>query len=233
VSELTGDPAVLAVELTALPAADPAFWTALPTVGLAFESPEPTDPVVFLTAEPALRPALETTFEAVLPAFCTAGGVDTVGRPGTLTGGVEDALELGGELEFGLGELEPGVRPEGGTPPCRRLPEPVEPVGCGVWPVAGAVAAPVDAAVAAAVDAAVAALSSREAREGAGAPTLARVADTDTGAGWPPTCGHPWNATIALASRNVAAAPASSEPDVPNPARYPCAARTCDPDRTI
>jgi hypothetical protein len=144
-----------------------------------------------------------------------------------VTGEVEDGVEPEAEveLEFGVGVLKPGVRPEGEPPPCRRFGEPGEPVGCEVWPVAVEAAAPVVAAVAA-VAPAVAALSSRVAREGAGPPMLARVADTDTGAGWPPTCGHPLNATIALASRNIAAAPASSEPDVPNPARYPRVART-------
>jgi hypothetical protein len=145
---------------------------------------------------------------------------------------VADAVELGVELEFGVCEPEPGVRPDGEPPPCGRLPEPVGPVGCDVWPVAVGDVAPVDAALAA-VGPAVAAVRSRVAREGAGAPMLARVADTDTGAGWAPTCGHPWNATIALASRNIAAAPASSEPDVPNPARYARVARTCDWYRPI
>jgi hypothetical protein len=79
----------------------------------------------------------------------------------------------------------------------------------------------------------IAAVRSREAREGAAGPTFARVAETDTGAGWPPTWGQPLNATIALPSRNIAAAPASSDPEVPNPARYARVARTCVPYRTI
>ena len=41
-----------------------------------------------------------------------------------------------------------------------------------------------------------------------------------------PTCGQPRNATIALASTNKRAAPASREPDVPKPARYARVVRT-------
>ena len=55
---------------------------------------------------------------------------------------------------------------------------------------------------------------------------------TATGAGWSPTCGQPRKATIALASTNIAAAPASNEPEVPSPARYARVARTCDWYRT-
>lgn len=35
------------------------------------------------------------------------------------------------------------------------------------------------------------------------------------------TCGHPRKATIAVASTNRTAAPATSEPELPKPARYP------------
>jgi hypothetical protein len=41
----------------------------------------------------------------------------------------------------------------------------------------------------------------------------------------PPICGNPLNAMIALPNRNSAAAPASSEPEVPKPARYARVAR--------
>jgi hypothetical protein len=39
------------------------------------------------------------------------------------------------------------------------------------------------------------------------------------GEGWAPRCGQPLKATSALATMNSSAATASSDPDVPNPAR--------------
>ena len=52
-----------------------------------------------------------------------------------------------------------------------------------------------------------------------------RATTTAAGAAVAPTCGHPRNATTALASTNIIAAPASSEPAVPNPAMYALVAR--------
>ena len=67
----------------------------------------------------------------------------------------------------------------------------------------------------------------REARDAEG--TSVRGIETEAGAVWPPTWGQPWKATNALASTNMSAAPANSEPDVPNPARYARVARTLSP----
>ncbi len=75
-----------------------------------------------------------------------------------------------------------------------------------------------------AVPRAVAASSNRLAREGAA--TFVWETATATGDGGLPTWGQPRKATIALASRNIAAAPATSDPEVPKPARYPRVART-------
>ena len=110
---------MLAVVVTALPAAWPTLETALPALGLTWDTPEPTEPAVLLTAEPAVWPAVETTCEAVLPAFCTAGGVETgrlgVGEPVELP---EDGVEAGVEPEA----FEPELPPAGDPPPCCWLP---------------------------------------------------------------------------------------------------------------
>jgi hypothetical protein len=53
-----------------------------------------------------------------------------------------------------------------------------------------------------------------------------RVTMIDAEEDWPATWGQPWKDTTALASTNRIAAPASSEPAVPNPARYALVART-------
>jgi hypothetical protein len=87
------------------------------------------------------------------------------------------------------------------------------------------VARPVNDAAATVAGRAVAATSSRLAREGAGR-RLACATVTATGVGSAPTWGQPRKATIALASKNIAAAPARSDPEVPNPARYARVART-------
>jgi hypothetical protein len=48
---------------------------------------------------------------------------------------------------------------------------------------------------------------------------------SDAAEPWPPMFGHPWKATNALAKTNAIAAPARSEPAVPNPAMYARVAR--------
>ena len=54
---------------------------------------------------------------------------------------------------------------------------------------------------------------------------------TSPGEGCAATCGQPWKATSALATMNISAAPASSEPLVPMPARYARVARATGPAR--
>jgi len=167
---------------------------------------------------------LETDCATVPPALCTAGGGETgcAQLLQTLGAAFWEAMEPG--------EFATGVPPLEGPPAgCAPRPSPATWPGCATRPGAAPLAAVPATAVAA--PRAVAAVSSRPAREGA-EPTLALLTDTDTGAGCPPTCGHPWNATIALASTNIAAAPASKDPEVPNPAKYPRVARTFVPYRT-
>jgi hypothetical protein len=73
-----------------------------------------------------------------------------------------------------------------------------------------------------------AATGMRRARLAVDAPDFAVGADTPTATGdeGAPTCGQPWKETIALAIKNRTAAPASSDPVVPKPARYARVART-------
>jgi hypothetical protein len=58
-------------------------------------------------------------------------------------------------------------------------------------------------------------------RRATGEPAVADWGETTTspGEGCPATCGQPWKATSALPKTNISAAPASSEPLVPIPAR--------------
>jgi hypothetical protein len=80
-----------------------------------------------------------------------------------------------------------------------------------------------DVRVARAAASAAAAATRVDVAEPAGACTAETF--SDTGDPCDPTAGHPWNATRALASTNTSAAPASSDPAVPNPARYARVAR--------
>jgi hypothetical protein len=216
VSEPTAPAAVFDVLVTVFWAVEPAALTALAADGLEPARLDATDLATPPAVEPTVWPVLDTTWATVPPVLVTIGGGVRLGSGGgTVTGGRGP---------------EPGLPPEG--------VEPVDPVPPGGWvvelpppPPAAFVPAPAavrgaPAATAAAFGCDTAATSSRPAREGVA--RLARETDTATGGGWLPTWGQPRNATIALASRNITAAPASNDPDVPNPARYPRVARTFD-----
>jgi hypothetical protein len=71
------------------------------------------------------------------------------------------------------------------------------------------------------------------ARLGAEAPEAVAETFTATGDEGAPTCGQPLNETIALAIRKSNAAPASSDPVVPKPARYAREARTSELNRPL
>lgn len=88
----------------------------------------------------------------------------------------------------------------------------------------GAVAARPTDAVAGATAASASVVSRCDVAESAGAVRCGietEVADDE----WKPICGHPRNVTNALARTNTIAAPASSDPAVPNPAAYALVAR--------
>ena len=216
-SELTALAAVLDVVVIALPAADPALLTALAAVGLEPDRCDATELATPPTVEPTLWPVLDTTWETLPPAFEMVPGT-TAGMDGTSVD-VPPALPcpFAGVDPLEFAPPPPGPFREEFTPPplpAARVPPPVA-----VRPVP---AVPAASAVGLACPAA--AISTRWARDGVA--RLARETDTATGGGWLPTWGQPRNATIALASRNISAAPASNDPDVPNPARYARVART-------
>jgi hypothetical protein len=71
------------------------------------------------------------------------------------------------------------------------------------------------------------------ARLGAEAPGAVAETFTATGDEGAPTCGQPVKETIALAIKNSTAAPASSDPVVPKPARYAGEARTPELNRPL
>ena len=120
---------------------------------------------------------------------------------------------LGGDVGVGapgptgVFDGDEGVVEGAACPPVARRPT--------VAPAAARAAAP----RAAAARAALAAAASRRVAA-VGADARAGVARIEAGDEWSPTCGQPWNETSALANRNRIAAPASSEPAVPNPAKY-------------
>jgi hypothetical protein len=199
------------------PAVDPALPTALPAEGLAPDRPEATLPATPLTVEPTFAPVLATTFETVP----VADGIGVFGgtthpaplQPaGTLTLG--DGVDEDGA--FGCDGEDPlvGEVPFGRVPAGRERPP--------------RVTAPGPPAVAPAWEAA--ATRTLLARDGADAFDCDTA--TATGAGGLATCGQPRNATNALARRNIAAAPATNDPEVPKPARYARVARTLGRYRT-
>ncbi len=103
-------------------------------------------------------------------------------------------------------------------------PRPVAPAPAPAAPVPATVA-PAPPAPAAAPLAAAMTVTRRTAGEPAGAVwRLARI--TVEADGWAPIVGQPRKETTALASTNRMAAPARSEPAVPNPAMYARVART-------
>lgn len=209
-SEPTAPAAVFDVLVIVFWAVEPAALTALAADGLEPERLDATDLATPPAVEPTVWPVLETTPATVWP---VPGGIGMrIGGRGTVTGGTPGVVIP----PWGVDPFEP-VPPPGGCvvafppPPAAFRPAPAA--------VRGA-----PPATAAELGCDTAATSSRPARDGVA--RLSRETDTATGGGWLPTWGQPRNATIALANRNITAAPASSDPDVPNPARYPRVART-------
>jgi hypothetical protein len=208
--------AVLDVPLIVPPAVDPVLPTALDAEGLAPDSPEATLPATPLTVEPTFAPVLAIIFDTV-PVTGGTGGTGVTTHPAP--------LQPGGTLTLGDGLEDDGVfgwnwDPPGGDVPGAGVPvRPARPAGA---------AAP--GVPATAPTRAVAASRSRFAWEGGA--TFDCDTATATGVGGLPTAGQPRKATIALASRNIAAAPATSDPEVPNPARYARVARTLGRYRT-
>jgi hypothetical protein len=219
---LTAPAAVFDVLVIAPPAADPALETALAADGLVPDRPDATLPATPLTVEPTFAPVLATTFETVL----VVGPTDGTGTGVVVVTTHPAPLQPAGMLTLGNGAEEDGVFGcDGDVPPGRELPVACLPVRP---PRPGGVMAP--ATPPAAPAGVPAASSNRSAREGAA--TFDCDTATATGDGGLPTWGQPRKATIALASRNIAAAPATSDPEVPKPARYPRVARTFDRYRT-
>jgi hypothetical protein len=216
-------PTVFVALVTVFPTVFPALWTVLPTPELTPLTAPATVPAVVLTAEltvePVFRTVLETPEAALLTAPCAAPGkVGAVESPQLAP---VQALVV---PRVGLPAGWPAQPPvDGATVVPRRVP--VVPVPCRAASPRPRKAvcrtSDLDLTVGAA-RAAERRLASRElgAGEDAGRATVAV-------AGWVATCGQPRKATIALASTNRAAAPASRDPEVPKPARYARVARTC------
>jgi hypothetical protein len=179
--------------------------TERPSGGLTPLSVLPTVPVRPLTALPTVAPA-RVTVEPIAP----VSPPEPEPGPEPFPGGFD-------------GDRPPRLEPE-----CRRAPplERLRPVAAGATPEPVAPREPAPASAPAVAAAARAAAFFTRRTLGA---RLARTGGSWTTAGGSaaePSCGQPWKLTSALASTNRIAAPASSEPAVPNPARYARVART-------
>jgi hypothetical protein len=194
-----------------------------------------TVPVALLTVDPApLGRCLVTVFTAPLSAdpavettLWTVVEIGPVLGPGEETQPLEHPEVVGGVPGFPEGETGVCVVPEDCSvlPPCPEAPPECLPAGP-PKPVVRRACPPRRAAPpeAPARGASTALCSARD----AGEPPWGVAPESETAAvdGAPPTWGQPWNATNALASKKIRAAPASRDPEVPKPARYARGART-------